>query len=272
MANSQGKDRRLIKEESMLVIPSLATAIGLNEAIILQQVHYWLTIAAEKGNNFKDGYYWTYNSIRQWQEQFPWWSKNTIRRTLDKLEAEGLLVIGCYNKLNIDRTKWYRIDYDALSRFAQNGQMDLPKMGNPDLPKMGKPLPDTSLPNNSTYTTGTGGKPEPCPLPFNEYKSRHKINEYAEEVIEYYLRRYKEVFGKEHVSLKPSTWEQVALSILHVDEEHGRLDDIDPESLKDMIDHYFDKAAEGKYKAENFCITHFNNSGIKKVNFYEAAY
>ena len=31
----------LINEHPLQVLPSLATKIGLNEAIVLQQIHYW---------------------------------------------------------------------------------------------------------------------------------------------------------------------------------------------------------------------------------------
>ena len=34
----------LINEHPLMVLPSLATAVGLNQAIVLQQVHYWLDL------------------------------------------------------------------------------------------------------------------------------------------------------------------------------------------------------------------------------------
>ena len=34
----------LIDDYPILVLPKLATEIGLNEAIVLQQIHYWLKI------------------------------------------------------------------------------------------------------------------------------------------------------------------------------------------------------------------------------------
>ena len=34
--------RLLLEDEPLVVLPKLATVIGLNEAIILQQLHYWL--------------------------------------------------------------------------------------------------------------------------------------------------------------------------------------------------------------------------------------
>ncbi|WLF74824.1 hypothetical protein Q3V38_08385 [Limosilactobacillus fermentum] len=44
----------LIEEPPLQVLPSLAKSIGLNEAIVLQQIHYWI----RKSNNLKDGHKW----------------------------------------------------------------------------------------------------------------------------------------------------------------------------------------------------------------------
>ena len=37
--------RLLIDEPPLMVLPSLAAVIGLNEAIMLQQIHYWLGLS-----------------------------------------------------------------------------------------------------------------------------------------------------------------------------------------------------------------------------------
>lgn len=107
-------------DEVLVVSPELAAKIGLNEALIVQQIHYWTKINADNGNNFKDGYYWTYNSYRKWGEQFPFWSMKTIARTIKKLEKAGLLITGNFNKLRIDKTKWYRINYCQLYTLKDN--------------------------------------------------------------------------------------------------------------------------------------------------------
>ncbi|MCM3411253.1 DnaD domain-containing protein [Metabacillus litoralis] len=112
----------LLDEKPLLIIPSLAKQVGLNESIVLQQIHYWLQISEHK----YEGYKWIYNTYDEWVEQFSWWSKATIRRIITKLEYEGILVTGNFNKMKIDKTKWYRIDYEKLegmsSPCAQNEQ------------------------------------------------------------------------------------------------------------------------------------------------------
>lgn len=119
----------LSDEEPLLVFPKLACVIGLNESLILQQIHYWIQINTKTGNNFKDGYYWTYNTYEKWQEQFPFWSVATIKRIIKSLKKAGLLITSNYNRIKIDRTKWYRIDYSKLeslenSPLCQNDTMD----------------------------------------------------------------------------------------------------------------------------------------------------
>lgn len=131
----------LFDELPILVLPKLAQKVGLNEAIVLQQLHYWL----QKSDNRHDGNVWVYNSIEQWTEQFPFWSKATVRRIIEGLRKSGFIIVGNYNRAGYDRTLWYTIDYTALNRHcdidgnvaecanacAQIEQMDLVKMSTP---------------------------------------------------------------------------------------------------------------------------------------------
>ena len=78
----------LINEPPLQVLPTLAVLVGLNEAIVLQQLHYWLA----KSANVQDGRKWVYNSYEQWQAQFPFWHVNTIQRTFGSLEKQGVVL------------------------------------------------------------------------------------------------------------------------------------------------------------------------------------
>ncbi|PIC69052.1 DNA replication protein DnaD, partial [Sporosarcina sp. P16b] len=53
------------------------------------------------------------NTYDDWMEEFPFWSLNTIKRITYDLEQKGCLIsTSKHNKMKIDNTKWYRIDYD----------------------------------------------------------------------------------------------------------------------------------------------------------------
>lgn len=104
----------LINESPLQVLPSLATAIGLNEAIILQQLHYWLA----RSENERAGRKWVFNNYSHWGEQFPFWSARTIQRAFLNLERLGLVLTD--QPGGSDRRKWYTIDYDQLAEIGDN--------------------------------------------------------------------------------------------------------------------------------------------------------
>ena len=111
--------RLLINEPPLQVLPSLAKEIGLNEAIMLQQMHYWLL---KSSNEFK-GVKWFYKTLEEWKTEFTFWSAMTIRRTLGSLEKQKIIKIGNFNKKKFDKTKWYTIDYQRVNRrCVQNEQ------------------------------------------------------------------------------------------------------------------------------------------------------
>ncbi|MDC9614919.1 conserved phage C-terminal domain-containing protein [Xenorhabdus khoisanae] len=100
----------LLKNRPLVVIPELAMRLGLNEAIILQQIQYWLT---ETSSGVEvNGRRWIYNTVEKWQEQFPFLSGSTIKRALGNLKKLGVLQIEQINKSSHDRTNYYAINYD----------------------------------------------------------------------------------------------------------------------------------------------------------------
>lgn len=146
----------LFNENPLTVNTELARKIGLNESIVLQQIHYWIKINEKAKRNYKGGYYWTYNTFEEWQEQFPFWSLSTIKRIFAKLEKAGLIITGNYNKLKTDRTKWYRINYQALETLenspkCQNELMDVSNWSNgsgQNEPTITRDYPETTSETN----------------------------------------------------------------------------------------------------------------------------
>ncbi|WP_323064822.1 hypothetical protein [Limosilactobacillus reuteri] len=124
------KAKWLFDEHPILVDKELASVIGLNEAIVLQQLNYWLHSKSAKQI---DGRLWIYNTYDNWKkDNFPFWSRNTIRRALNSCIKKGLVITGNFNKAGFDKTKWYSINTQKLdevmgSACDQNGQTDSPK-------------------------------------------------------------------------------------------------------------------------------------------------
>ena len=105
----------LIQEPPLQVLPSLAVAIGLDEAIALQQLHYWLNNPKSEGRVDENGIKWVYNTYAEWKEKdFPFWSEDKIQRVFLDLEKIGLVISAKLDAHKRDMRKFYRIDYNAL--------------------------------------------------------------------------------------------------------------------------------------------------------------
>ena len=166
----------LIEGNTIAFSPALAEKIGVNEALALQQVHYWLEVNRETNKNFHDGRYWTYNSIKNWHEkQFSFWSYDKVKRTFAKLEKKELLVTGNYNNHKYDQTKWYSIDYNALEK------LNLPIKSNRDIRANGKQPADPPI--NPPTTEKISNSPVVHIAPMQLAASRQPIPENITENI-----------------------------------------------------------------------------------------
>lgn len=87
----------------------IAREYGLEEAVIMQMLIFWIEKNAACGRNWRDGRTWTYNSASSMAVLFPEFSQRKIKRILQSLKAQGLIITGCYNKIAYDRTAWYSI-------------------------------------------------------------------------------------------------------------------------------------------------------------------
>ena len=134
----------------------VAEKYGVNAAIILQNIAFWIKQNEANKTNFYDGNYWTFNSNRAYCELFPYMSKRQIETAFKKLIDDGVLITGNYNKLAYDRTLWYALTQKGkcISHF---GGMENPKTAN-GLPQNGEPIPDINP--NVTPDVTSGKKKE----------------------------------------------------------------------------------------------------------------
>lgn len=102
----------------------VAERYGVEEAILLHNLYWWIRKNEANGRHYYDGKTWTYNSSKAFAELFPFWNGKKIRRLLDKLRDDGALIIGCFNENKMDRTQWYSLSDDVYEIYG-----DFPKMG-----------------------------------------------------------------------------------------------------------------------------------------------
>jgi len=173
--------RLLIAEPPLLVLPSLAIAIGLNEAIFLQQLHYWLL----RSEHHRDGCAWVYNTYEEWHQQLPFWSLATLRRIVGALEKQGLVVSTTqYNRHKVDRTKWYSLDYPAIDRLLDTADHLLNLSSPSDQTEQMQALNMISSEPESTQRLQTESfEDSKGPVSFEQYdQARLAILPYAEDL------------------------------------------------------------------------------------------
>lgn len=131
---------------------TVAQEYGVNVAIFLNNIAFWIKKNQANNKHFYEGRYWTYNSQEALTELFPYWSRQTIRTVLKSCESKGLLMKGNYNETTYDRTTWYTLTDLGLSLFScfnniqktlgGNQPMDVLKPTSP-LVETNQPIPDS---------------------------------------------------------------------------------------------------------------------------------
>lgn len=102
---------------------NIAMKYGIQPAIILNNLYFWIEKNRANEKHFYDGYYWTYNSMKAFSELFPYMTERQIDYAIKKLVESGLVIKGNYNKSSYDRTCWYAITKAGYS-ILQNCEMD----------------------------------------------------------------------------------------------------------------------------------------------------
>lgn len=276
----------LFDEPPLVVSPTLATIIGLNEAIVLQQIHYWLQINKKTNNHYRDGRYWTYNSIPQWRENnFPFWSESTVKRTFSSLEKKGIVLSAkLYDGHSYDQRKRYSIDYEKLQETINDYEENLPSGQNDPMDEVNMIRSNTETSKETSFNVLNGFSSQKT-VGFsssilqkqiigschrNGVDSSDLINEVIY-IIRYFYSRYSMYFGTEHPRINNKTMDSVVRNIIDGTENMivgGLLDAVDRDDYVLMIDKYFDTY----FKNCDYNIQHFMTSGIRELRYYEAVY
>lgn len=79
-------------------------------------MQYWIT--REAGFCDQYGRRWIYNTVKQWRDQFPFWSESTIKRTIRSLEDQNALLSTTVGDA-FNKTKAYTINIDRIEELNQ---------------------------------------------------------------------------------------------------------------------------------------------------------
>lgn len=107
----------------------IAKKYGIEEAIILENMYFWLEKNRANKKHIIDGQVWTYNTQTALSKLFPYINRSKIQRVMTKLEKLNLINRANHNDAKYDRTTWYALTPLGYSLFNMNNA--LCKMDNP---------------------------------------------------------------------------------------------------------------------------------------------
>lgn len=151
----------------------IAKMYGVDEAILIENLFFWINKNRANNRHFYDGYYWTYNTAKAFADLFPFWSEKQVRRIIKSLKEKGVLLTGHHNKKAYDRTTWYALSNEIMSFYGvecaeisednnqqvqenetlcPNGQMEFPKRANGSTPNGQMEFPKQANGTSQTVT------------------------------------------------------------------------------------------------------------------------
>lgn len=265
---TEGKTTRMYDAEE-------AFYIGLNEALFLGQLRYWL----ERSENIRNGHKWVYNTYEGWHKQLPYLSISTLRRAINNLEEKEIIITGNYNKKAYDKTKWYALNEELLQEYIKKASVQ------------------NEQSNCSNWTQGTGQDEQTNTINYTENNNREFINTsqpagydahilrqqferlfsklkggYLEgelkncmEVVSYYMEEYQKHTGKQHPLLKDEKMVDIWESLIFSTETFPDLI-WDVEGYRKIVKGHFIR----QYGMEiDYNICHFATKGIiEKLSYH----
>lgn len=191
----------------------LASQYGIEEAILLKNIQFW--IAKNKANNkhFYEGKYWTYNSMAAFAELFPYMTENQIKYAIGKLVDNGVLLKASFNENKFDKTQWYSLvdgmelpeTIDILSSKGENSLTEEGKF--------------------SLLNSNTDSKPDNKQKKINKKKKLYSLEE------------WEEINGR--------------FSLKHL-KEWGEKNNLDPAKVKSKIEPFRDAILAKGYEYKDF--------------------
>ncbi len=129
---------------------AIAEKFGVNVAIFLNNIAFWVKKNEANKKHFYDGRYWTYNSSEALSALFPYWSSDQMDRLIKKCTSLNLILVDNFNETTYDRTRWYGLTDKSLKLFnmtiPRNRGMDPAESRNGSR-EIAEPIPDNKPDN-----------------------------------------------------------------------------------------------------------------------------
>ena len=149
--------------KSFLLDTGLACQYGVDEALFLQSLGYWIEKNHANGVNRVAGRTWTYNSLPALEGMFPFWTRRVLQRIIGKLGDAGAILTAQHNPAS--RVTWYALSDEVLDALGLDecrsdaepyDAAEEPALPVETLEKVTAPngaMADSTAPNGATHGT-----------------------------------------------------------------------------------------------------------------------
>jgi rubrerythrin len=198
---------------------ALAVKYGTNESLFLTNLCFWIEKNKANRVHFHDGYYWVYNTMDAWAELFPYFTKDQIRRIIDKLRRDKVIRIGVFNRTRYDRTQWYTVSGEVTALYLGKTPVQRPDEAElPESPICPPGLMDVGKSPHPSASQGRSKRPichieaadlphrsdeSPTPIPYNKHiykpvaaSSKKETKQKTAAAAEPFLEKLKTVFSE----------------------------------------------------------------------------
>ncbi len=87
----------------------IAEKVGVNAAILYQNIEYWCEHNRKNKVNFVNGRYWVIHTVDQFSNDISYLTYHQIKLSLSKLREAKLILAEEHNRDKYNHTLWYTI-------------------------------------------------------------------------------------------------------------------------------------------------------------------
>ena len=107
----------------------LAAEYGVNEAVFVHHIFYWISHNEANRKHFYKERYWTYNSKKAFTELFPFWTYDQLKRIIKNLVEKSVLMTDNFNENTWDKTIWYSLSDEVLNYYKNSDKANKIALG-----------------------------------------------------------------------------------------------------------------------------------------------
>ncbi len=197
----------------------LASKFGIERAILIHHFQHWIRINRSKNKNIHESRCWTYQTRKDIQAHFPYWTYESVKYLCESLVEEGVLITRNFNRTPLDRTLWY-----AFVNEEEFG------VGDDQIKEMFTKR-EKSLMEKGKVPNALGKSPSAIPdtITDTENKDKYVPSANASRLVVFFLEAVKKIKPDFKTPVNLEKWTKEIDRMIRIDKR-------DPEKIKKLLE------------------------------------